>query len=202
MKKNDINTTVKQRRVLLIDQSETRLSILSRALIEYDFEICEKSTDYAGLIRSVDQYDPDILILGVDLPSETLLNSIHWLQQNQPKPVVIFAEKDTPKIIEKTIRSGVNAYIIDDIQPRRLPSIIRVALARFAQQQHMVSELTQAKLKLETRILVDKAKGLIMQKHQLSEDEAYSKLRKMAMDKGAKLEQVAKQVIDVLTAFD
>ena len=71
-----------------------------------------------------------------------------------------------------------------------------------AQQQQLIEELNQAKLKLDSRIIIDKAKGLIMSKHDLDEQQAYSKLRKMAMNKGEKIEQVAKQVIDVFTAFE
>jgi len=88
---------------------------------------------------------------------------------------------------------------VDDLQPKRLVSIINIALARFEQHQHLVQELTETKNKLEQRKILDKAKGILMQQKSITEQDAYALIRKMAMDKGEKLEKVAQNIIDVFS---
>ena len=189
----------KQLSCILLDDNHVRRSLLLRSISEIGFDVVVTLKIHDELLISVENHPCDFLIIGVDLPSQELLCSLKYIHANNPKPVVMFAEKDTPIIIQKTIDAGVNAYIVDDLQPKRLVSIINIALARFEQHQHLVQELNETKNKLEQRKILDKAKGILMQQKSITEQEAYALIRKMAMDKGEKLEKVAQNVIDIFT---
>ena len=119
-----------------------------------------------------------------------------------PLPVIIFSEQGSPQIIQKIVQAGVSAFIVDDIQPRRLPAIIAIAIARFQAQQGLIRELEATRCKLAERKILDRAKGLLMQQKGISEDEAYRSLRKMAMDRGQPIVQVAETVIDILQLLE
>lgn len=182
---------------MLIDGNSSRASLLNRALKEFGYEIAEKLADTNNVLEKVGELEPDIVIIGVDLPDKETLDNLARLYREKPKPVVVFAETGAPKIIEQAVKAGVSAFIVDDIQPHRLTSIINVAIARFEQQQNIRAELEKTKKKLADRKILDKAKGILMTEKGYSEDEAYQCLRKMAMDKGQPLAIVAENVIDV-----
>tara|TARA_B110000881_G_C18464221_1_gene457840 strand:+ start:326 stop:919 length:594 start_codon:yes stop_codon:yes gene_type:complete len=184
---------------ILLDDNHDRRSLLSRSISEIGFDVVATLKQHDELLISIENHPCDFLIIGVDIPSQELLSSLKFIHKKNPKPVIMFAEKDTPTIIQKTIDAGVNAYIVDDLQPKRLVSIINIALARFEQHQHLVQELTETKNKLEQRKILDKAKGILMQQKSITEQDAYALIRKMAMDKGEKLEKVAQNIIDVFS---
>ena len=192
------NLQHEQQTVLLIDADPARASILKRALRDYHYQIVAIINNAKTLLDHVNEYQPQLVVVGIDLPDEETLEQLGVLNKEIPRPVVMFAEKDTPKIIQKAIKAGVSAFIVDDIQPQRLPTIISIAMARFEEQQSLKNELESAKNKLAERKLIEKAKGLLMKQRLIAEDEAFAVLRKMAMDKGKSLSVVSENIIDVL----
>lgn len=188
-------------KVLLIDANSSRASILKRALKEYEYELVQKLNNTNGLLDQVDQFKPDVIVLGVDSPDKNTLQQLAKLNKERPHPVVVFAEKQTPKIIEQVVKAGISAFIVDDIQAHRMTSIINIAIARFKEHQHVRDELEKTKTKLTERKALEKAKGLLMAEKGYSEDEAYQFLRKMSMDKGISLGLVSENIIEVLGLF-
>ncbi len=185
--------------VILMDDCPARSSLLKRAIDEAGYPLQIILDQPSTLLAEIIAHQPRAVVLGVDAPNQALLDQLTAIQQQQPKPIILFAEREAPELIQQIVRAGVSAYVVDDIQPQRLRSIISIACIRFQENQHLRNELTQAKLKLNERKQVEQAKGLLMQHHKLSENDAYQSLRKMAMDKGKTLGCVAESVIDVLS---
>ena len=95
------------------------------------------------------------------------------------------------------MRAGVSAYVVDGLDAARVKSIVEVAVARFDEYRRLRAELVEANLKLSERKLVERAKGILMKSRGMGEDEAYRMLRRMAMDRGKRLGEIAQQVIDM-----
>lgn len=184
--------------VLLVDADKIRAAMLVRELESLDYLVVATLRNASHLLKEIDSCSPEIIVVGIDLPDDDILQKIASLQSIQPHPVIMFAEQDTPQIIQKVIKAGVSAFVVDDIQAERINSIVNVAIARFQKEQTLRQELTRTKNQLEERKLVDKAKGLLMNKRGLDEDQAYKMLRKMAMDKGKTLGAVAENIIEVM----
>ena len=200
--KNEALKSFMHEYVILVDTVQSRSSLLKRALVENNYQIVEQLSDVGQIIARCEFHQPDILVVGVDLSDEGILKQLVQLRKVQPLPVIVFAEKDTPQMIQKVVKAGVSAFIVDDIQAQRLPSIINIAIARFKEQQGLIKELNHTKSKLAERKLIERAKGLLMSQRGISEDEAYSALRKMAMDKGQSIVSVAQNIIDVMKLFE
>jgi len=191
--------------VLLIEKTPTNGSMLKKALLDFDYFVTKHISFEQNILEQIELCNPSVLIMATDLPSIRLLKKLAEINQLLPLPIVIFAENDSPNVIQNAINSGVSAYVVNEIHPHRIKSIISVANERFKAVQSLKRELKQAKTQLESRKYIERAKGLIMQQKQLSENEAYGALRKMAMDQGSSLAMVAKNIIDVcelLTAAD
>jgi response regulator NasT len=109
----------------------------------------------------------------------------------------MFAEQSSSEMAGTAIKAGVNAYIVDGLEEKRVQPIIDVAIARFREFQALKDELDSTRNQLVERKIVEKAKGLLMDKKSITEDDAYKTLRKMAMDKNIKIVDVAENLISV-----
>jgi response regulator NasT len=183
-------------RVLLVDPMHVKFSLLKRALIENNYQIVEQITDITQITNHIDRHKPDIIMISIDAPDLVTLKKLSELRKHKPLPLILFAEKDTPHMIQHVIKAGVNAFIVDDIQIQRLPSIVNIAIARFNEQQNLEKELSTVKTKLADRKILERAKGILMSQKSMSEEEAYNSLRKMAMDKGLSMATVSENLID------
>lgn len=108
---------------------------------------------------------------------------------------MVFAEDDADDPLQQAMAAGVSAYVVAGLQPQRLASVLRVAIVRFEQDKALRQQLAQARSELSSRKLVDRAKGILMRARGIDEEQAYRQLRRLAMDRGEKLVQVAERVI-------
>ena len=195
-------TSVDEISVLLIEEESKPKSILRKTLRDFRYQvICYPSLD-DGVLAKIESYNPTLLVLATDFPSNSTLQSLAEISQLLPLPIVIFAENDSPSVIQHAITAGVSAYVVHEILPQRIKSIISVANERFKEMQALRNELKQTKAQLESRKLIERAKGYIMQQKQISEGEAYSALRRMAMDQGTPMAMVAQNIIDVCALLE
>lgn len=192
--KQQSNTVIN---ILLVEKQANQKSVLKKALVDFGYQVIQHSYYHDNIIEQIELYNPNVLILTTDLPSSAMLNELSEVNQLLPLPIVIFAENDSPNVIKQAIKAGVSAYVVSDIIPQRIKSIISVANERFKAEQSLRNELKNAKTQLESRKLIERAKGLLMEQKQLSEKESYDALRKMAMNQGNSLAMVAKNIIDV-----
>lgn len=189
---------MKPLRVMLVDENRGRLAILTQALKDADHQVVAQLDGTENLLEQVSQVKPDIILIDLESPSRDTLESLRSISQDQPKPIVMFAERSDQATTESAIHAGVSAYVVDGLNPDRLKPLVEVAIARFREFQALRQELAETRSKLAERKIIEKAKGLLMQKKQLNEQEAYQALRKMAMDRNQRIGEVAQNVIDVM----
>jgi response regulator NasT len=120
------------------------------------------------------------------------------------RPIVMFTNDHDSANARAAVSAGVSAYIVAGLSPERIGPILDIALARFQHEQALRQELAATRNELDelsaavqNRKTIDQAKKLLMQRQKLSEDAAYAKLRKTAMDKNLKLVEVAQRMLDV-----
>lgn len=183
--------------VLLVEDLVNNSSELKQALLNLDYCISEQISSRCKLSEKCAQYHPDILIISTHAPTTNTLKELAVIDQLAPLPVLIFATQGTASLIQTSIKAGVSAYVVNEIKAHRLNSLITVACERFKERQLLRDELEQTKTQLANRKLVERAKGFIMQQKKISEQEAFSMLRKMAMNNGHSLATVSKNVIEV-----
>ncbi|MBU2871050.1 ANTAR domain-containing protein [Colwellia sp. E2M01] len=183
--------------VLLIEEVPQSTSMLKKALSDFGYQVTKHASFHDNIIEQIDIFNPTVLVIATDLPSGAMLKELAEINKLLPLPIIIFAEYDSPTVIENAIKSGVSAYVVNEILPQRLQSIISVANERFKAVQSLRNELKATKTQLESRKYIERAKGLIMEQKHITENEAYKNLRKMAMDQGCSLAIVAKNIIDV-----
>ena len=138
---------------------------------------------------------PHAVIFISDEIDRTVLREMNAVSEKRPTPILVFTRDDSEDAIDASVKAGASAYIVDCHDPSRINSLLRVSLTRFAEQQKLSAELRQTRVALQDRKVVEKAKGLIMQQKQVSEDQAYHAIRKLAMDHNKRLGEIAEQII-------
>ena len=109
---------------------------------------------------------------------------------------MLFTNDNDTTHVKDAVAAGVSAYVVAGLAPERIRPILDVAMARFEHEQGLRRQLADARSELQDRKVIDRAKSLLMQRQDLSEEAAYARLRKAAMDKGLKLGEVAQRMLD------
>jgi response regulator NasT len=180
-------------RVLVIDPDPARAALVAEGLQGADRPEVRQTPLYDS--AEVAAFAPDVIVVACDSADRDTLESLREAGETNPRPVVMFADRSEPGLAEQAIRAGVAAYIVDGLAPSRVRSILEVAMTRFALMQQLRGDLAKAKASLESRKVVDRAKGLLMKERGLDEDAAYKLLRKLAMDKGRPIGAVAADLL-------
>lgn len=184
-------------RVLVIDKTPGRAAILEQALLDIGHQVAARLSGPVDLYAEVARIQPDVIIVDLQSPDRDTLEQMREINRHQPRPVVMFADDGDSRTIEQAVRAGVSAYVVDGLNAKRVRPLLDVAIARFREYQALRNELEQAKTSLAERKVIERAKGLLMERRGCSEEEAYRALRKLAMDQNRRLAEVAENLLSV-----
>lgn len=145
--------------------------------------------------QTISLKQPDIVLIHAPQADTYLLKQLTTLLQAQSLPVVVFVDQSTQAMTQSIMQLDVAAYIIDGLSMERLTDIITIALARFNNLTQLKQELQLYKQNLADRKDIEKAKGLLMESLDLSEEDAYQHLRKAAMNHSQTMAQTARSLI-------
>ena len=184
-------------RVLVVDSSRERAADVCAALALAGHQVAAVLTSALDLSDQVLAAKPDVIFIQADSPSRDTLEHLATMNRDCPRPVLLFSQDTDSAMIRRAVKAGVSSYVVDSVSAERLDSLVEVAIAQFEEFQTLRAELDDANRKLSERIVVDKAKGLLMKARGLDEEAAYHALRKLAMERGRKLADVARDVVDM-----
>jgi response regulator NasT len=182
-------------RVLLVNDTDKPIAELCQVLVEHGYEVLPVVVTSRALSEAVKQQRPDIVIIDTESPSRDTLEQLALMHTAAPRPVVMFSHDADQQLICAAVGAGVTTYVVDGLAPARLAPILAVALARFAEETRLRQRLAEVEGELADRKLIDRAKGLLMDKRKMSEAEAYETLRNQSMKQGVKIAEVARQII-------
>lgn len=151
--------------------------------------------DETGLARKLAVLNPDIVLIDVEDPSRDLLEELTLATGPLQRPVAMFVDRSDAGLTRAAIEAGLSAYVVDGLRKDRIVPILEAAIARFHLTARIRSELATTKAALAERKSIDRAKGILMRTRGLTEDEAYSLLRKTAMDQGRKIAELADALV-------
>jgi response regulator NasT len=174
-----------------------RGAALRIGLLESGYDIIASLPADIFLPERIAQLQPDLIIVDSESDARDVLEHIVVATRDEPRPIVLFTDDQTAGSVEAAMAAGVSAYIVAGLQPERVKPVLDVALARFRRERKLLDELSDTRQKLAERKVVERAKGMLMARYKLTEDQAYQKLRSMAMNKKLKLAEIAQRILDV-----
>ena len=175
-----------------------RSRALRIGLLENNFNLIAALPADVFLSERLAQLQPDMIIVDAESEARDALEHVVMATRAARRPIVMFTNDEDTTHVKDAVAAGVSAYIVAGLAPQRIRPILDVAMARFQHEQALRAELADAKTELQDRKTIDRAKGVLMQRQGLSEQAAYEKLRKTAMDKGLKLGEVARRMLEMV----
>ena len=180
--------------VLLIS-SESAVSQALRSSLEgnYNIQVISEASFTETVAATADAID--IVLFAKPILDEIDLQKISNMLENTPIPVLVFVDSDPQKMARSAIRAGVTSFVVDGLVAARVPTLIEVTMERFKLSEALRNELLKSQEELAARKVIERAKGLLMDKKQLSEQEAYRSLRELAMRQSKPIKDVAETLL-------
>jgi two-component system, response regulator / RNA-binding antiterminator len=179
------------------DTEAERSRSLRIGLLENGYNIVAVLPADVFLPDRLAQIAPDMIIVDAESQARDTLEHVVMATREARRPIVLFTEDEDTSHVGDAIAAGVTAYVVAGLAAERVKPVLDVAMARFQHEEGLRRELADARTELSDRKLIDRAKGILISRHGLREEDAYARLRKTAMDKGLKLAEVAQRLIDV-----
>lgn len=189
-------------RVLVIDESSIRASIIEQGLHEAGYADVTIIDNMNGLARRISDVNPDVIVIDLENPNRDMLESIFQISRAVRRPIAMFVDKSDEASIEAAVEAGVSAYIVDGLKQERVRPILKMAISRFNAFSRLSRELEETRGELENRKVIDRAKGLLMRSRGLSEGEAYALLRRTAMNQNRKIAEIAESLVTAASLLD
>lgn len=181
--------------ILVIDDNSARASIIEAGLRAEGHEVVTVVTDGTSVARQIANLDPDVIVIDLGNPNRDMLENMFQLARAIKRPIAMFVDSSDKAAIEAAIDAGVSAYVVDGLRQERVRPILDMAISRFNAFSRMERELEEARNELQSRKIIEKAKGILMQSKGLSEEAAYELLRKTAMNQNRKIADIAQSLV-------
>jgi response regulator NasT len=182
-------------KIVIVDESPIRAAILEDGLREAGFAQVVRIAETLNLLARVYALDPDVILIDLENPSRDVLEQMFQVSRIVKRPIAMFVDQSDAASIQASVDAGVSAYIVDGLKKERVKNILDLCISRFNAFSRLQDELDRTKTALDERKVIDRAKGILMKAKNLTEEEAYTLLRKTAMNEKKKIAEIAQSVI-------
>jgi AmiR/NasT family two-component response regulator len=182
-------------RVLIADDESIRLMSLRMQLSALGHTVVAEASTGEEAVAHAASLRPDLAILDIRMPGMDGIEAAERITRNRPIPIILLTAYSDEQFVVRAAQTSISAYLMKPVAEDDLLPAISLALARFRQFQALQREVTDLREALESRKVVERAKGILMRRLDLSEDEAFRRLQKQSQDTNRKLAEVAQALI-------
>ncbi|CAN1497564.1 AmiR Response regulator with putative antiterminator output domain [Mycobacteriaceae bacterium] len=186
-----------RRVVIAEDEALIRLD-LAEMLRDEGYHVVGEAGDGQEAVDLAESLRPDLVIMDVKMPRRDGIDAAAEIAAKRIAPIVILTAFSQRDLVEKARDAGAMAYLVKPFSISDLIPAIEVALSRFAEITELEREVADLGERLETRKLVERAKGLLQARHAMTEPEAFSWMQRAAMDRRTSMKRVAEVVLESL----
>lgn len=183
------------RRVLVIDDHEPSRRHLVRTLTEAKYEIAGEGASGKSALMLARSAAPDVIVMAVGLPDMDGIEAAREMMRAQPVPIVLITSHYDTATIERAKQAGVMAYLVKPLRAEELSPTLELAITRYQEFLSLHQENSTLKENLASRKLIERAKGLLMEQRKLSEEQAYTLIKRTSMDKRKPMVDVAQAIL-------
>jgi AmiR/NasT family two-component response regulator len=192
------DVVAKRRVVVAEDESLIRMDVVE-TLREHGFDVVAEVADGALAVAAVIEHKPDLVVMDIKMPNMDGLTAAEQMV-DQKVAIVLLTAFSQKELVDRANQAGAMAYVVKPFTPNDLMPAVEIALSRHSQLLALEHEISDLNERFETRKLVDRAKGLLNEKMNLTEPEAFRWIQKASMDRRLTMQEVAQTVIEQLGA--
>jgi len=182
-------------KVLLADTDPDRVAVLEQRLSEISDAVIQRVPAGRNLIEAVPELTPDVIIVDMARPDRDGLDDLRRVSAANPRPVVMFVDRDDRGFMEEAIAAGVSSYNVVGAAFPDIKPIVMAAVAIFRKHQQVADDLTRAKATLLERDTINRAKTMLMRQRNIDEPQAYRWLRRRAMNESRRIGDIAAELL-------
>jgi two-component system, response regulator PdtaR len=182
-------------RVLICEDEGLTALRLKKALANLGYEVIGEAKNGEEAVAQAALLQPDAILMDVRMPKLDGISATEQIMQARPTAIVMITAYSERELVEAALRAGASGYLVKPVSDEQIEPALAVALSKFGELRDLGSEVTGLKEALEARKVVERAKGILMRRLQLPEDEAYRRLQKLSRDRRQNLKQTAEQVV-------
>ncbi len=182
-------------RILIADDESLIRLDLREMLVELGYDIVGEAGDGRSALDLARKLQPDLVIMDIRMPGVDGIAAAEELTRERIAPVVLLTAYSDQGLVERAREAGVVGYVVKPFRQSELMPVIELSLTRFEEFRSLEREIGDLKEALETRKLVERAKGVLMEVHGLREAEAFHRIRKTSMDTRKSMKEVAEAVL-------
>ncbi len=197
----ELDSTPSVHRVLVAeDEALIRLDLVEM-LTEEGYAVVGEAADGQQAVEQAERLCPDLVIMDVKMPKMDGIDAASIIAERRIAPVVILTAFSQRELVERARDAGAMAYLVKPFGRKDLVPAVELAVSRFRELVALESEVAGLTDRLETRKVVERAKGLLMARHGLTEPEAFRWIQRNAMDRRTTMKAVAQAIIESLPAI-
>ena len=189
-------TSERSLRILLANEQEEDLTALGEVLDSLGHDVTPFAVSVSEAIQLIAREDPDLAFVVIDTDDEHALALISETVEFASGPVLVSVRQaKDPSVIARAADMGITGYV-DSWAPHDVQAAIEVALRRHREEARLTEKVEQLQTALERRTVIERAKGVLMERHEISEQEAFQRLREVARSGNRRVVDIAQAVLD------
>jgi AmiR/NasT family two-component response regulator len=185
-------------KVLVVEDEALIRMDLAEMLTEEGYVVAGEAGDGEQALELARRLHPDLVIMDIKMPKMDGITAATNIVEERIAPVVMLTAFSQRELIEQARDAGAMAYMVKPFARHELVPAIELAVSRFAEKRALEDEVATLSERLETRKVVDRAKGLLMTRQQMTEPEAFRWIQRTAMDRRTTMKAVAEAVVEGL----
>jgi response regulator NasT len=168
---------------------------LREMLTDLGYQVVGEAADGKNAVALARDLKPELVIMDIRMPEMDGIEAAHTLTQESVAPVLLLTAYSEPELVQRATEAGVVGYLVKPFREAQLGPAIEVTLGRFREFQQVHKELGDMKEALEARKVIDRAKGMLMDRFGLSEADAFRRIQKRSMDTRKSMREVADAIL-------
>lgn len=186
---------MKRTRILIADDESLILMDLREMLTNLGYLVVGEANDGRSAVNMARELRPDLVIMDIKMPDMDGIEAAQVLTAEKIAPVLLLTAYSQQDLIERAKEAGVVGYLVKPFRESNLAPAVEITLSRFQEFQTVQKEVEDLKEALETRKIVDRAKGILMDSQGLSEQDAFRRIQKMSMNTRRPMKEIAEAII-------
>ncbi len=182
-------------RVLIADDESIRLLSLRAQLQALGHRVVAEASNGQEAVVLAKASQPDLAIMDIKMPTMDGIEAAERITQDRPIPIILLTAYSEAQLVERAAQANIAAYLMKPVAAEDLLPAITLALTRFRQFQALRQEVDDLREALEARKVIERAKGILMRRLDLSEDEAFRRLQRQSQDTNRRLADVAQAIV-------
>ncbi|CAA9561478.1 MAG: hypothetical protein AVDCRST_MAG49-2458 [uncultured Thermomicrobiales bacterium] len=193
--RNPASVAPKPSRIIIADDESLIRLDLREMLTHIGYDVIAEAGDGRTALDLARKLRPDLMVMDIKMPDLDGIAAAEELTREKIAPVVLLTAYSDQALVERAKEAGVVGYVVKPFRETELMPVIELSLARFDEFRSLEREVGDLKEALETRKLIERAKGVLMEAHGLRESEAFHRIRKTSMDARKSMKEVAEAIL-------